>query len=229
MKNIVDMLEVDKVSIDLLTVTYSVIMSLLSAYLIKRAYEKYGRSLANKINFSDNFLILSLSTCVVIIVIKYSLALSLGLVGALSIVRFRAAIKEPEEIVYLFSVIVVGLAYGAGQFKLGIIATIAIIIVSYSLRNFGESGAIPASDSMILIISGEQEAVDNWMREAFQEMKDLFSEIRLSSLVNKSGNIKLIYRVVLDSEIGFKPEILQKFINKENINSELHIDFVSAD
>ena len=54
-----------------------------------------------------------MTTYIVIMVVKNSLALSLGLVGALSIVRFRAAIKEPEELVYLFLIIAAGLGCGA--------------------------------------------------------------------------------------------------------------------
>ena len=60
------------------------------------------------------------------------MALSLGLVGALSIVRFRAAIKDPEELVYLFLVIATGLGCGAGQIKItliGILASLLIIII----------------------------------------------------------------------------------------------------
>ena len=53
-----------------------------------------------------------MTTMLIITVVKSSLALSLGLVGALSIVRFRAAIKEPEELAYLFLTIAIGLALG---------------------------------------------------------------------------------------------------------------------
>ena len=55
----------------------------------------------------------------------------MGLVGALSIVRFRAAIKEPEELVYLFFVIAIGLANGANQFLLSTVSTIIIILFLY--------------------------------------------------------------------------------------------------
>ncbi|MFT7618435.1 MAG: hypothetical protein ACI97A_002078 [Planctomycetota bacterium] len=61
------------------------------------------------------FPLLTIVTIAVIFVVKTSLALSLGLVGALSIVRFRAAIKDPEELVYLFLCIGIGLSLGALQ------------------------------------------------------------------------------------------------------------------
>ena len=94
----------------------ALLLSLILAYLVKLTYMKVGRALNDKDYFSDTFIPLAIITTLVITVIKFSLALSLGLVGALSIVRFRAAIKEPEELVYLFFVIAIGLANGANQF-----------------------------------------------------------------------------------------------------------------
>ena len=63
----------------------------------------------------------------IISIVKSSLALSLGLVGALSIVRFRAAIKEPEELAYLFLVIAIGLGLGANQTKVTVVSTVVIL------------------------------------------------------------------------------------------------------
>ena len=103
------------------------------SYLIKLTYMKVGRALNDKDYFSDTFIPLAIITTLVITVIKFSLALSLGLVGALSIVRFRAAIKEPEELVYLFFAIAVGLANGANQFLLSIFATIIILLIETKL------------------------------------------------------------------------------------------------
>ena len=82
---------------------------------------------------------MSITTTLVITVIKFSLALSLGLVGALSIVRFRAAIKEPEELIYLFLVIGIGLACGANQYIVAISATIFIIITLFIFSKFRRS------------------------------------------------------------------------------------------
>ena len=112
----------------------ALLLSLILSYLVKITYIKVGRALNDKDYFSDTFIPLAIITTLVITVIKFSLALSLGLVGALSIVRFRAAIKEPEELVYLFFVIAIGLANGANQFLLSTMATIIIIVFLY-IRN----------------------------------------------------------------------------------------------
>ena len=71
-----------------------------------------------------------------IVIIKNSLALSLGLVGALSIVRFRAAIKEPEELVYLFLVIAIGLGCGAGQIKVITVGILTSLLIIYAYHLF---------------------------------------------------------------------------------------------
>ena len=73
--------------------------------------------------------VICLTTLLVISVVKSSLALSLGLVGALSIVRFRTPIKEPEELAYIFLAIAIGLALGADQREVAAIALPIILIV----------------------------------------------------------------------------------------------------
>ncbi len=93
----------------------NLILAALLAYILGRAYTKYGTSLSNRRLFAQNFVLLTTTTTLIISIIKSSLALSLGLVGALSIVRFRAAIKEPEELSYLFLAIAIGLGLGADQ------------------------------------------------------------------------------------------------------------------
>ena len=119
----------DAVEISLQNFFIAILLSTILAFVIKKIYIQTSQSLSNKEYFSDLFIPLSIVTCLVITVIKFSLALSLGLVGALSIVRFRAAIKEPEELIYLFLIIGIGLASGANQFLVAIIATIFVSII----------------------------------------------------------------------------------------------------
>ena len=122
----------EQVQINLITFVEGLVLAAFLSFLIQITYIKFSNSLSNRYNFSKNFIILGLATALVITIVKSSLALSLGLVGALSIVRFRPAIKEPEELVYLFLVIATGLGCGAGQPKItsiGIIASLIIIII----------------------------------------------------------------------------------------------------
>ena len=103
------------VQIDLQGFVISLLCAAILSFLVQLFYLRYSSTLSNRKEFSKNFVILGVTTCIVIMIVKSSLALSLGLVGALSIVRFRAAIKEPEELVYLFLIIAIGLGCGANQ------------------------------------------------------------------------------------------------------------------
>ena len=109
----------------------------LLGYFIRGLYGRFAATVSNRDNFSAIFPILTISIILIIFVVKSSLALSLGLVGALSIVRFRAAIKEPEEIVYLFFCIAVGLSLGAEYYMLsidGVLVFTAIVVLGPLLR-----------------------------------------------------------------------------------------------
>ena len=83
--------------------------------LLRLHFKHFGSTLSNRDEFSQVCPFILLTTILIITVVKSSLALSLGLVGALSIVRFRTPIKEPEELAYLFIAIAMGLGLGADQ------------------------------------------------------------------------------------------------------------------
>ena len=91
-------------------------------------YEQYGQSNSFS-NAKHSFTIVGLSTVLIISVVKSSLALSLGLVGALSIVRFRTPIKDAESC-YLFLVIATGLATGAEQ-EVAILVSVPLILFCF--------------------------------------------------------------------------------------------------
>ena len=119
----------------------AIFLSILLGFLVREFYIRFSTTLSNKVEFSKTFVILAATTTIVITIVKSSLALSLGLVGALSIVRFRAAIKEPEELVYLFLLIAIGLGCGAGQFFITVIG-VSIILILIFLYSKVESSMI---------------------------------------------------------------------------------------
>ena len=121
----------EQIQVNLISFIEGLLLAGVLSFVIQITYLKFSTSLSNKFDFSKNFIILGLTTTLVITIVKSSLALSLGLVGALSIVRFRAAIKEPEELVFLFLIIAVGLASGAGQLIPAIILTIFATLFIY--------------------------------------------------------------------------------------------------
>ncbi|RIL06856.1 MAG: DUF4956 domain-containing protein [Proteobacteria bacterium] len=95
--------------------------------LVGLFYQRYGQSLSNRESLARIFPAVGMTTMLVITIVKSSLALSLGLVGALSIVRFRTAIKEPEELAYLFLTIGIGLGLGASQWLVTLSGFVVIL------------------------------------------------------------------------------------------------------
>jgi hypothetical protein len=121
--------------LSLTTLAVNLLLSILLSSALAWFYTQYGRSLSNRAKFSQTLPVLTLTTTLVISIVKSSLALSLGLVGALSIVRFRTAIKEPEELIYLFMAIAVGLGLGADQ-RLPTTLAMLVILGYLALRTF---------------------------------------------------------------------------------------------
>tara|TARA_S200000501_G_scaffold365841_1_gene399820 strand:+ start:91 stop:771 length:681 start_codon:yes stop_codon:yes gene_type:complete len=109
----------------------SIIICFLLSFLLSKVYIRKSRTFSNPKSLARVLPIISLTTTIIIGVVKSSLALSLGLVGALSIVRFRTPIKEPEEISYIFLSIAIGLATGAYQFKAAILGLLLVIVFIY--------------------------------------------------------------------------------------------------
>ena len=113
----------------------NLLIAAIVSVIIKIHYRRYGSVITNREEFSNVFPFITLTTVLVISVVKSSLALSLGLVGALSIVRFRTPIKEPEELAYLFISIAAGLGFGANQ-TLPTLVSILFILICISLIKF---------------------------------------------------------------------------------------------
>lgn len=107
----------------------ALICSLCIAWLYKRTHRGPGLS----ISFIHSIIILSMITALVIMVVGNSLARAFGLVGTLSIIRFRTAIKDTQDIVFIFFGLSIGLAAGAGFHRVALIGTFFIGVVFYLL------------------------------------------------------------------------------------------------
>jgi hypothetical protein len=135
--------------------TVAVLVSLLRLY-----YIRFGTAVSNRRKFANNFLPLALGTLLIIMIVKSSIALSLGLVGALSIVRYRAAIKDPEELTFLFLTIGLGLAGGANQPILAIVAFALIMALLFLHKMLAGKGLAKQEGRLFINITTEQEDLE---------------------------------------------------------------------
>ncbi len=138
-------------SVNLLDFIINLIVATLLGIIVKAFYVRYGQSFSNKEKFASIFVPLALSTLLIITVVQASIALSLGLVGALSIVRFRAAIKEPEELTYLFLIIGIGITCGANKPILAVIAILLILIMIFLNQNVSKKKTFVRDQKLVNI------------------------------------------------------------------------------
>ena len=130
----------------------NLLIGLFLSVLLAIYYAKFGDSLSNRSKFAPILPLLSLITLLVISIVKSSLALSLGLVGALSIVRFRTAIKDPEELVFLFFAIALGLGLGADQRIPTLIAFLVIMGYLVGRKIINKSFNLSAKNNLYMNI-----------------------------------------------------------------------------
>jgi len=203
----------------------AILVSAFLALIIKSAYIKLSRSLNDREYFSDIFIPLAIITTLVITVIKFSLALSLGLVGALSIVRFRAAIKEPEELVYLFFIIGIGLANGANQFLVSIICTFFIIIILFSKKYYDDKKKNKNfSDSSVNVMQIEITDDKDGIEKVIENLKSETLYLKLKSFrVEKNISQYVFWFDVGKDKINTFMKAVEKLkTNKENISIHVY-------
>jgi len=162
-------------------------------------YVKYGNSLSNRTHFAAILPMLTLITLLVISIVKSSLALSLGLVGALSIVRFRTAIKDPEELIFLFFALAMGLGFGADQ-RIPTLGAFVVIMLFLAGRAFFFRRR-KASHNLYLNI---QVVAENSGTNIFTEVNELLlrelSELDLRRLDHVGQRLQMTYYVNVRDE-----------------------------
>ena len=115
--------------IEIVELFKNLVLSVVFALLLSAVVQRFSRIIGDRSQYTLVFLALMPTMVLIITVVKSSLALSLGLVGALSIVRFRTPIKEPEELIYLFLAIAAGLGLGANQTLPTALAFLFVLLV----------------------------------------------------------------------------------------------------
>ena len=185
-----------------LSIIFAIVLNLLIFNILKRSSS----------NFYSPMLFMTLipSMVIIITIIKSSIALSLGMVGALSIVRFRTPIKDPEELVLIFIAIAVGIGLGANKFIITSIFFVVVISVIFfiNLRN-----SKPQSFNLNVSLSKKQiEMVDNIYK--YLDEINIYYEIRS---INYNDDI---YEFSLNINLSNKLK-LEKFLIENKIKFEL--------
>ncbi|MCD4735264.1 MAG: DUF4956 domain-containing protein [Bacteroidales bacterium] len=197
----------------------NVVIVLILSVILELTYIKCAKSISNRRMFSSNFLLIAFTTMLIISVVKTSIALSLGLVGALSIVRFRSAIKEPEELAFLFLTISIGLGLGAGQRNITMIAFAAIMAIIW-LRYF--INRKPAAQNLYITVSMPSDG--NNLNDVISTVKDIFGRTKVSRF-DRSGEVMEATLLIDSNDPG---KLNQCTESLEKRFSKIRISFVDV-
>ena len=179
---------------DLPTIVFSMLLAAVFGFFISWIYRRNYRGVMYSGNFSFTLIMMTLVTTPVVLCIRQSLALSMGMVGALSIVRFRTAVKEPLDSAYVFWALTTGILLGAGQFLLAAMALLLIAILLTALVNIQSKGI----NSYLLVV--------RMAEEAERPVAQVVGGIRVQKLKSKSvssAGVEATYEVRVD-----KPDAL---------------------
>ena len=177
-----------------MTIVFSLVMAFAVGLFIAFIYRRNFRGVMYSNNFTLTLVLMTLITCPVVMCIKESLQLSMGMVGALSIVRFRTAVKDPLDTAYMFWALTMGILLGAGQFFLTALTVVGIAILITILTMLQSR----RMNSFLLVVRMGEEAE----RPANQIIAGIRSQ-RLKSKTLSSNGIEATYEVRVD-----KPDAL---------------------
>ena len=202
-----DFLTNQSVQVDLPSFALNIALAALLAWILGLVYVRFGESLSNRQQFARTFVLVAMTTVLIISVVKSSLALSLGLVGALSIVRFRAAIKEPEELAYLFLNISIGLGLGADQRVVTVVAFVVIVSLIALLR-LGRRGA-PSHNLYMTVDSHIPEKIS--LERIVEIMRRHFGGVDLKRFDETSEALEASFRVEVE-DFGRLEEVKRELL-----------------
>ena len=205
--------------LDIIPTLFSFFICVLMSFIVRDFYIKRSFSLTGKMHIGSIIPVLSTVVFLVIVVVKSSLALSLGLVGALSIVRFRTPIKEPEELVYLFLAIAIGLGYGAGQVLITTILSLSILLIIFMWLS---NRKIAKTSEYNLVIKWTKKDVA--FEDILREISPLAENLKLVRLDKGSSGNTSVMLIVPDEDHPIE-EISNKL---HKLDNDIHITFFEA-
>lgn len=205
--------------LDIVTVLVNFFLCVFMSFLLRRFYISRSFSLTGKSHIGSIIPILSTIVFLVILIVKSSLALSLGLVGALSIVRFRTPVKEPEELVYLFFAIAIGLGYAAGQVLVTtIIVTLIMVMIYFWLSNRDIARTLEYN----MIVTWTKK--DLKFNDIINSISDYVNSVKLIRLDHHSSNHKAV--LLVSPKESYSPDDL--IVDLRDLDDALKVSFYES-
>ncbi len=188
------------------------ILTIILSIFLKIIYINYSNSVSNKSLMGNIFPLFGASIFLIVITIKSSIVLSLGLVGALSIIRFRTAIKEAEQIVYFLILTGISIATAAGSYFFPIIMLFFIFVYNYYQKNNKSKTIHSINDQLVITV----EKISNKnIEELAKKLNEVGVNVEIQS-INKKDNIIVIVLKLSDFNIDNLTTV-EDYLQQNNI------------
>ncbi|MDO4741132.1 MAG: DUF4956 domain-containing protein [Eubacteriales bacterium] len=180
-----------------------VLLSILLAFglgmFIFFVYKMNYRGVMYSANFGTTLVLMTLITTPVVMCIRESIQLSMGMVGALSIVRFRTAVKDPLDTAYMFWALTMGILLGAGQFFLAIVASVLIAGLIFLLTRI----SFKSADSYLLVVRGAASS-----EPALAQIMTKTNRASMKSKTVNGNGFEMTYEVRVEKPDAFLGRVL---------------------
>lgn len=188
MKKILEALAEMQVKMPIQTVFLVLIIAFIVAMIIFLTYKHTYSGVLYNPRFNVSLVMITMITTIVMVVIGSNISVSLGMVGALSIIRFRTAVKDPRDTAFIFWCVVSGLACGTQNYTIVLAGSVVICLVLFIFKRF-----INADDKFILIVKGKDLEI-NVIEKIINDKMKAYS---CKGKYIKDSNVELIYDVKL--------------------------------
>ncbi len=201
-------------SFSVMDTAIAMILAFCVGLFIFMVYKKTFNGVLYSTSFGVSLMAMTLITTFVILAVTSNVVLSLGMVGALSIVRFRTAVKEPLDIAYLFWAIASGIVLGAGMIPLAVIGTVLIGVLMLVFVN-----RKPGENPYIVVVRCENEAAE---QACLKEMKDSTKKQVIKSKTVSGDGIEITVEVRL---IEMGTEFINRLSGLNGVKSAILVSY----
>ncbi len=201
-------------NLSLPTAALSLLAALLFGLAIFLTYRLTFSGVIYSKNFNVSLIAVTVITSVIVITLSTNIVLSLGMVGALSIVRFRTAIKEPLDVVFLFWAITMGIVCGAGLFAFALMTAVAVALVFFLMRWIKDKDM-----QYVIVIS--------FKKDAYAQIQELLSQTRyvLRSRTILQEDMELILEIDVKTD---KNAFINRLSEIENVEKVALVNYKSG-
>jgi len=191
MKKVLEALIEMQVKMPIQTILLVLFIAFLVALIIFITYKHTYSGVMYNPRFNVSLIMITMITTIVMVVIGSNISVSLGMVGALSIIRFRTAVKDPRDTAFIFWGVVSGLACGTQNYSIVIIGSLIICAILFGFKKVSAS-----NNKYVLIVKGTRMNIN----EVEKTLKDTISSYSCKGKYLHNDSVELIYDVKLDKD-----------------------------